>query len=208
MTAQPTYAPSPIGATPLRPAPSQPAARRPPRRRRPGRAFVVAAAVLVVAAGLAAIAQHLLFAVKTVQPAFVQNEIVRVTQGAVQVAPTEVRCPEGIAVQTGGTFTCTGMVDGQPVTWWVMQNDERGGLTVTADRLLRLDTLEQAVGTKASADLRTTVTVDCGPAGRTVLRNTPGQEIDCTATRAAASTATVPMTVTVDEDGAVAYRLR
>jgi Domain of unknown function (DUF4333) len=220
MTAQPTYAPSPFGAAPVRPTPSRPASPR--RRRRTGRLSVVAA-VLVVLAGLAAVAQHYFFATKTVQPASVQDEVVRVTQAAVQVAPTGVRCPEGIAAQAGATFTCTGAVDGQPVTWWVHQDDDRGGLTVTFDRLLRLDALEQSVATKVSADLRTTVTVDCGPADRTVLRNTPGQDIDCTATRTAAPqtgttrpgarktaepTQTRPMTVTVDEDGVAAYRLR
>ena len=115
--------------------------------------------------------------------------------------------PEGIAAQAGGTFTCTGTVDGQPVTWWVHQDDDQGHMTVTSDRLLRLDALERTVATKVGADLRTPVTVDCQPAGRTVLRNTPGQEIDCTATRTADPTGPVRMTVTVDENGVTAYRV-
>jgi hypothetical protein len=227
MTAQPTTAPSPFDAAPLRPAPSRPATPRPPRRR-PGRALSVAAAVLVVLAGLGAVAQHYFLRTRTVQPAEVRDEVVRVTQAAVQVTPTGVRCPDGIAARAGATFTCTGTVDGQPVTWWVHQVDDRGALTVTVDRLLRLDALEQGVAAEVAADLRTPVTVECGPAGRTVLRNTPGQEIDCTATtthpattgatrtsagRSGARTTaeparTLPMTVTVDEDGVAAYRLR
>jgi uncharacterized protein DUF4333 len=211
MTAQPTYAPD--GYRPTAPSPLQarPTAPRPtpPRtsRRRTGRTVAVLGALLVVLAGLGAAAMHLL-APATVETATVRNEIVRVTRDAVGVAPTDVRCPEGILAQAGATFTCTGTVDGQPVTWWVRQVDDRGGLAVTADRLLRRDTLEQTVATRVGADLRTTVTVDCGPADRTVLRNTPGQEIDCTATDPTDPTDVTRLTVTLDENGTLAYRLR
>jgi len=214
MTAQPTYAPdgyrptapSPIQARPTAPRPTS-SRPTPPRtsRRRTGRTVAVLGALLVVLAGLGAAAMHLL-GPATVETAAVRNEIVRVTQDAVGVAPADVRCPEGILAQAGATFTCTGTVEGQPVTWWVRQVDDRGGLAVTADRLLRRDTLEQTVATRVGADLRTTVTAACGPADRTVLRNTPGQEIDCTATNPAAPTDTATMTVTVDESGAAAYR--
>src|SRR5690348_10767450 len=168
MTAQPTYSPAPPIAAPA-PAP----------RRRTGRALGVAVAVLLVLGGLGAAALYL-FGTRTIQPEPVQDEIVRITRTAVQVAPADVRCPEGIAAQAGGTFTCTATVDGQPVTYWVHQDDGKGDLTITYDRLLRVDALERAVAAKASSDLETAVTVDCG--SRTVLRNTPGQKVGCTAT--------------------------
>ena len=55
-----------------------------------------------------------------------QQEIVRITQSAVEVTPADVRCPGGDRGTAGGTFTCTAMVDPEPVTYWVHQNDDRG----------------------------------------------------------------------------------
>jgi hypothetical protein len=74
------------------------------------------------------------------------------------------------------------------------------------DRLVRLDSVEQAVAGRVSDALEVPVTVDCAPADRVVLRNTPGQEIDCTATNASDPTDGAELVVTVDADGAAAYR--
>ena len=94
--------------------------------------------------------------------------------GRRQVTPADVRCPEGIEVQAGGTFTCTAMVDGEPVTYWVHQNDDQGNLTITYDRLLRLDAVEAEPRRHGLSGRGVAVTVDCGPTGRTVLvRNSP-----------------------------------
>jgi Domain of unknown function (DUF4333) len=180
-------------------------------RRRTGR--VVVTVLVLGALGAAAfllgtkISANAIFSdTKTVQPESVQNEIVGMTQAAVQIAPVDVRCPEGVTARTGGTFTCTAFVDEQLVTFWVRQNDDKGNLTITYDRLLRRDTLEQALATKASSDLNVPVTVACTPTTRTVLRNTPGQQVDCTATRAGGPAGGERMTATVDENGTAAYR--
>ena len=48
--------------------------------------------------------------------------------------------------------------------------------------------------------------MDCGPTGRTAVRNTPGPEIACTATKTPDPADGTTLTVTVDANGAVAYR--
>jgi hypothetical protein len=166
----------------------------------------IVTALLVVLGGLGAGALYL-FGTKTVEPGSVEREIVRITEGAVQVTPADVRCPEGITMQTGGTFTCTALVDSDAVTYWVQQNDDQGNLTITYDRLLRLDALERTVADKLTSDRRVAVAVDCGPTGRAVVRNTPGQEIDCTVTTTSDPNDGTKLTVTVDADGAAAYRV-
>ena len=199
MTAQPLvrpiYAPAPPVAAP---------------RRRTGR--VVVTVLALGALGAAAfllgtkIPGNAIFSdTTTVAPESVQNEIVAMTRAAVQIDPADVRCPEGVTARPGGRFTCTGFVDGQLVTYWVQQNDDKGDVTITYDRLLRRDTLEQALAAKASSDLDVPVTVACTPTSRAVLRNTPGQEVDCTATKAGDPTGT-RMTATVDANGNAAYR--
>ena len=198
MTAQPLSPPAPSAVRDL-PTPS------PAPRRRWARVVGVLIAVLVVLGGLGAGALHL-FGTRTVEPASVQREIVRITENAVQVTPADVRCPEGIVMQAGGTFTCTAMVDSDAVTYWVQQNDDQGHLTITFDRLLRLDALERTVADGLTSELGVAVTVDCGPTGRTAVRNTPGQEIACTATNTTDPAAGTTLTVTVDANGAVAYR--
>ena len=196
MTAQPLSPPAPFVLEQQAPSPA-------PRRRR-GWVVGVVAALLVVLAGLGAGALYLL-GTPTVEPASVQREIVRITEDAVSATPTDVRCPTGIAMQAGGTFTCTALVDSDAVTYWVHQNDDQGNLTITSDRLLRLDALERAVADKLTADRGVAVTVDCGPTGRTVVRNTPGQEIDCTASPTSDPTGGAALTATVDANGAVSY---
>lgn len=208
MTAQPTTR---IPTPPFGPAHPPPLPPAPPAapRRRTARIAGLVAAVLVVLTGLGAGALFL-FGQRTVDPGSVQREIVRITEGSVQVTPTDVRCPAGMAVQTGGTFTCTALVDADAVTYWVHQNDDRGNLTITDDRLLRLDAVERTVADQLTSDRGVASTVTCGPAGRTAVRNTPGQEIGCTASTPASTpvpTGGTAVTVTVDANGAVTYAL-
>ena len=193
MTAQPTFSPAPQAGS--APAP----------KRRAGRVVAVVISALVVLAGLGVGALYL-FGTKTVDPASVQQEIDRITRSAVQVAPVDVRCPVGIEAQAGGTFTCTAMVDGQPVTYWVHQNDDEGNLTVTHDRLLRVDSVEARLADTVSTAVDVAVTVDCGPADRTVLVNSPGEPITCTATNASDPADGAQLSATVDADGTVSYR--
>jgi uncharacterized protein DUF4333 len=193
MTAQPTFSPAP-----------QAAGSAPTPERRTGRVVVVIFG-LVVLAGLG-VGALFLFGTKTVDTASVQQEIDRITRSAVEVAPADVRCPVGIEAQAGGTFTCTAMVDGQPVTYWVHQNDDQGNLTVTYDRLLRIDSVEASLADTVSQAVDVAVTVDCGPADRTVLVNSPGEPISCTATNASDEADGAQLSATIDADGAVSYQ--
>jgi Domain of unknown function (DUF4333) len=90
-------------------------------RRRIGRIVGIVVAVLVVLAGLG-VGALVLFGSRGLDPRSVQQEIVRITQTAAGVAPTDVRCPDEITAQAGGTFTCTATVDQQPVTYEVRQD--------------------------------------------------------------------------------------
>ena len=194
MTAQPTFSPAPQAAG---------SATAP--QRRTGRVVAVVISALVVLAGLG-VGALFLFGAKTVDPASVQQEIDRITRTAVQVAPVDVRCPVGIEAQAGGTFTCTAMVDAQPVTYWVHQNDDEGNLSVTYDRLLRMDSVEASLADTVSQAVDVAVTVDCGPADRTVLVNSPGEPISCTATNASDQADGAQLSATIDADGAVSYQ--
>jgi hypothetical protein len=194
MTAQPTFSPNPQ-------TPEQP----PAPQRRTGRAAGIAIAVLVVLVALGGTALYF-FGAKTLEPESVQNEIVRITEEAVQVTPTDVTCPEDIEAQAGGTFTCTATVDSRPMTYSVHQDNDEGDLTITYDRLVRLDTVEQSLAATMSSDIGVDVIVDCAPAGRTVVVNAPGQPIDCTATNATDPTDSAAMTATVDAQGTAAYQ--
>ena len=173
-------------------------------RRRTGRIVGTAVAALVVLAGLGAGALYLL-GPRTVDPQSVQHEIVRITQTAVGVAPTDVHCPTGIAAEAGGTFACTATVDQQPLTYTVRQDDDKGHLTITYDRLIKVTDLENALATKVGKDVDVTVNVTCGPSGRIVVVNTPGTPIACTATNATDPTDNAKINVTVDAAGTPTY---
>jgi hypothetical protein len=194
MTAQPTFSPSPQ-------TPEQP----PGPQRRTGRAAGIAVAVLAVLVALGGTAVYF-FGARTLEPESVQNEVVRITEEAVQVTPTDVTCPEDIEARAGGTFTCTATVDSRPLTYTVHQNDDEGDLTITYDRLVRLDTVERSLAATVSSDIGVDVVVDCAPAGRAVVANAPGQPIDCTATNASDPTDSAAMTATVDAAGTAAYQ--
>jgi uncharacterized protein DUF4333 len=198
-----SYGPASYGPghpAPFTPPPAPPA----PTGRRTGKIVGIVAAVLVVLGGLGAAALFL-FGPRTVDPQSVQQEIVRITQNAVQVAPADVRCPDEIKAETGGTFTCTATVDGQPVTYKVHQDDEKGHLTINFDRLIKVADLQSGVADLVGKDIDVPVNVTCEPAGRVVLVNTPGSPIACTAINAADPTDSAQITVTVAGDGTPAY---
>ena len=147
----------------------------------------------------------LLFGPRTVDPASVQREIVRITQTAVQVAPADVRCPADVKAEAGGIFTCTASVEQQPVTYTVHQDDAKGHLTITYDRLLKLAEVENIVAAQVGKDVDVSATVTCEPAGKTVVVNAPGAPIACTAANSDDPTDTAKINVTVAADGTPAY---
>jgi hypothetical protein len=193
---QPPYGPgfAPPAYPPLPPAP----------RRSTGKVVGIVAAVLVLLGGLGAAALFV-FGPRMVQPESVQQEIVRITQTAVGVVPADVRCPDEIRAEAGGTFACTATVDGQPVTYDVRQTDDQGNLTITYDRLLKVAEVEGVIAQQVGADVEVAVTVDCPPADRTVVVNAPGTPIACTATNATDPSDSAAINVTVADDGTPSY---
>jgi Domain of unknown function (DUF4333) len=223
MTAQPTTriptpqfpppAPQPTGAAPAFGPPQPPYGAVPPPafpplppapKRSTGKIVGIVAAVLVLLGGLGAAALFV-FGPRTVEPESVQSEIVRITQTAVGVVPTDVRCPEEIRAEAGGTFACTASVEGQPVTYDVRQTDDQGTLTITYDRLLKVAEVESVIAQQVGTDVEVPVNVECPPAGRTVVVNAPGTPIACTATNADDPSDSAAINVTVAADGTPSY---
>ena len=184
--------PAPFGPPPAAP------------RRRTARIIGLVASVLVVLADLGTAALFL-FGPRVVEPQSVQDEIVRITRTAVGATPTDLHCPAKIKAQTGGTFTCTGVVDQQPVTYDVRQDDDKGHLTITYDRLIKMTDIESALAAQVGKDVEVAVTISCEPAGRTVVVNKPGAPISCTATNTTNSTDNAKINVTVAADGTPSY---
>ena len=184
-----------------------PAAPPPPApRRRTGLVVGIVVGVLVLLAGLA-VAAFVLFAPRQLNTVDIQNEIVRVTQEEVAVAPVEVRCPEDIPVAAGTTTTCTATLDGQPLSYGVRQDDDRGNLTITHDRTLLVAEVEGAAAAQLTTDVGEDIVVACGPEGRTVLVNAAGAPIDCSAVNVADPSIGADVVVTVDAEGTVAYEV-
>jgi hypothetical protein len=201
--------PQPYGAQPPSfPPPGHPAPYFPPLppapKRSTGKVVGIVIAVLVLLGGLGAAALFV-FGQRTVEPESVQQEIVRITQTAVGVVPADVRCPEEIKAEAGGTFACTATVDGQPVTYNVRQDDDQGHLTINYDRLLKVDEVESIVAQQVGNDVEVAVNVECPPAGRTVVVNAPGTPIACTATNATDPSDSAAINVTVAADGTPSY---
>jgi hypothetical protein len=196
-----SYGPPPYG--PPASGPGYPAPGTPPKRST-GKVVGLVAVALVLLAGVG-IGALVLFGPRSVDPQSVQHEIVRITQTAAGIAPTDVRCPDKITAQAGGTFTCTATVDQQQVTYDVRQDDDKGHLTITYNRLIKVADLENTLATKVRNDTDVTVEVTCGPAGRIVLVDPPGKPITCTATNAADPTDSATLDVTVDATGTPSY---
>jgi hypothetical protein len=193
---QPLYGPgfTPPGYPPLPPAP----------KRSTGKIVGIVAGIVVLLGGLGAAALFV-FGPRMVEPESVQQEIVRITQTAVGVAPADVRCPEEIRAEAGGTFACTATVEGQPVTYNVRQTDDQGNLTITYDRLLKVAEVEGVIAEQVGTDVEVAVNVDCPPADRTVIVNAPGTPIACTATNATDPSDSAAINVTVAADGTPSY---
>jgi hypothetical protein len=213
MTAQPTtpippyVAPQPPAGLPYPQSsgPGYPPVLPAEPKRSTGKVVGIVASVLVLLAGLGAGALFL-FGQRTVEPESVKSEIVRITQTAVAVAPTDIRCPAEIKAEKGGTFVCTATVDGQPVIYDVRQDDDQGNLTINYDRLIKMTELESTVAGQVGKDIDVSVDVACEPAGRTVLVNsTPNTPIACTATNKDDSTDSAAITVKVAADGTPSY---
>jgi Domain of unknown function (DUF4333) len=104
---------------------ADPSAPAPQRRSSTGKIVTIVIAAVVVLGGLATAALFLL-AKPVLDEAKVQAEIVRITRDASGLEPTNGVCPPNVPVHAGDVTTCTAQLDGQPVTYAVRQDDDKG----------------------------------------------------------------------------------
>ena len=119
-----------------------------------------------------------------------------------------ISCPPGQQLKTGGTFDCTGTVDGQPITVVVTQKDADGNITYESkESLVELAKAEKAIADDTTTKVGATVTATCpGPNGATWFVGGPGTTFTCTITEGA-DTATVLVTVK-DNEGSITWKVQ
>ena len=205
---QPPYTalPQPAYAPPPQPVPpygfGQPPA--PPKKRRTGLIIGAVAGVVLLAGAI--VGALLLFGSKKLDTAEAQRQIAQLTERQVGVAATGVSCPADVKVATGTTFSCSGTVDGQAVSFTVRETDDKGNVHIDSDNtfvsVAKVEaSLEKQVGDRAGVD----VTATCDTGGRTVLVDAVGTPISCTVVNATDSTDTLDVTATVDDNGDVSW---
>ncbi len=118
----------PMGRASGYPGTPRRAARR--RQRPPWIALAVAAAAVVALLVLGFVTPGW-FVTRVLDAAAVQNGVTRILTDDYGVdGLADVRCPEGIEVAAGATFTCDATIDGDPVTVPVRVTDGDGGYEV------------------------------------------------------------------------------
>jgi hypothetical protein len=137
----------------------------------------------------------------------VESEIARLTQEQATLAPTGVTCPDDVAIESGGTFACSGTLDGQPVTYTVRQTDDQGTVFIESDNTYVLlaqveAALVEQVGAEAGG---VPVVASCDGGGRSILVDAIDVPIPCTVASADDPADSVEVAATVDQAGAVSY---
>jgi hypothetical protein len=114
-----------------------------------------------------------------------------------------VTCESGVPLTSGHTFSCTAVIDGQPlpVTGTVTGNQGEFSITLGA-AVVNLNAAVHQLEAGIAHDTGTSAKVNCGP--HRVLVVTPGHSFDCSATQPG-GTRQVVVTV-VDRNGDVRYR--
>jgi hypothetical protein len=195
-------APSGAPAHPSGPAPS-PSVRG--RGRRTGTIIGAAVTGLLVLIGLAVAALYL-FGTRTLDSAEAEREIARLTEQEAGLAPAEVQCPADIAIEAGATFSCTGVLDGQPVSYSVRQTDDEGNVFIESDNTyVMIDKVQESLAEQVGGEAGVEVITSCDAGGRSVLVDGLGVPIPCTVASADDPTDSADVVATVDEEGAVSY---
>jgi Domain of unknown function (DUF4333) len=182
--------PPPYGPPPLPPAP--------PPSSSVGKIIGIVVAVIVVLGGLG-VGALLLFVKGGLDESKIEAEIVRITQEAAGVAPTDVTCPSGVKAEAGASFTCTATLDGQPVSFVVKQDDDRGNVKIQSRGFVAVDKIESVLAERTQKKVGVAVTADCAD-GRKFVVGGPGTTVECTVTNAADPGDTLDVTGTVTDD--------
>lgn len=201
----PAQAATPYGAPPPPPPyPQYSQPPSPPRRRRTG--LIVGAVMgVVVIAGLV-VGGLLLFGSKKLDTAEAQRQIAALTERQVGVAATGVSCPAEVQVATGTTFTCTGRVDGQAVSFTVRETDDKGNVHIDSDNsFVDVAKVEASVAKQVGDEAGVDATATCDAGGHKVLVDGVGKPISCTVTNSQDPTDTLDVTATVDDNGDVRW---
>jgi hypothetical protein len=190
------YPPATYGRPPAPPVP--------PRRRRTG--LIIGAVVgVVVIAGLV-VGGLLLFGSKKLDTAEAQRQIARLTEQQVGVAATGVSCPVDVEVATGTTFSCTGKVDGQAVSFTVRETDDKGNVHIDSDNsFVDVGKVEASVARQVGDQAGVDATATCDADGHEVLVDGVGKPISCTVTNSEDPTDSLDVTATVDDNGDVSW---
>lgn len=177
----------------------QPAPAAPQRGSSAGKIVGIVVAALVVLAGIAAGALFL-FGKPVLDEAKVQAEIVRITRDASGgLEPTNVVCPKDVPIKAGSVSICTAQLDGQPVSYTVRQDDDKGNVHITSSGFIVTDPIEKTLADRVSKQVGTPVTAECAN-GKKVVVGGKGTTIGCTVTNAADPTDTLQVTATVTDD--------
>ena len=207
------YGPPPGGPTPppYRPPvgpPAPPAGWAPPPdrpRRRTGLVVGAIVAAVLILAGLVA-AALLLFGARTIDTVKAEAEIERLTEEEAGIAPTGVRCPDDVAIESGATFTCTANLDGQSISYTVRQTDDEGNVRIdSTSSFVLVGAVEESLRQQVGEDVGVEVLVTCDTDGRQVLVDGAGIPIPCTVTNATDPTDSAEVTAIVDDEGTVAW---
>jgi hypothetical protein len=178
----------------------------PPRKKRTGLIVgsIVGALVLI---GGAVIGALVLFGPKTLDQADVERGVTQLAEKSFGVAPQDVSCPADIEARSGGTFSCTGTLDGQKVSFTGTQTDDGGHYTVTSDNtVVPVSKVEERVSQEVQEQTDIEVTTSCDTGGRTVLVDPDDEQLSCTVTNTGDSTDTLDVTATVASDGTVSVQ--
>ena len=164
-------------------------------------------AAVIVIGGLV-VGAIFLFGSKTIDQADAQREVGQLGEQLLGVAPEDVSCPADVEVKSGGTFECTGKVDGQDVKFTVTQTDDNGHVEVTTDnKVVKVSDVEgditQQVESAADTNEMVNAATSCDAGGRTVLVDPDGAELNCTVSNADDPSQSIGLVAGVATDGSV-----
>jgi hypothetical protein len=181
-----------------------PAAAPVPPRPRTGRIVAgVVGGVAVLGLGVGGL---LLFGEATLDTAEIAERIAVESEQQTGVAATDVDCPDDVPAAAGDTFACTALLDGQPVTFTVRQDDDEGNVRFELDdEIVLMDQVEQLLAEQVTADYDVAVTAACDAEGRRVLVDGTQTPLPCTVANVDDPADSLAVVASVQPDGSVEY---